>query len=192
MKRFLSLILCVLMVVAIVPMGLFVATAAESDEFQQLMIYENNFESSSKLVDDENTVISDATNVVWNNNGVVQLTGSSKSPYKNSTWERTFDISQTQNGKVKFEVRIIATSNKGNNAVSLNGVNIMSHSGSSAKIVIKAADGDKTIYSSSDYGQSFEHGSSDSFSYGITKGAGTQDQTRLSIFFSLQKREPLI
>ena len=105
MKRFLSLILCVLMVVAIVPMGLFVATAAESDEFQQLMIYENNFESSSKLVDDENTVISDATNVVWNNNGVVQLTGSSKSPYKNSTWERTFDISQTQNGKVKFEVR---------------------------------------------------------------------------------------
>ena len=123
MKRILSFILCVIMVAAMLPISLFVISA--EDETSEQLIYENHFNSADDVVADE---IGSSKWALYNSNGggILQLKGASKDPYNEGlgTWERKFDISQTE-GQVKITVRIIATATKGGDAVTINGTTVM-------------------------------------------------------------------
>ena len=166
MKKIISLVLCVIMVMAIVPM-----TVAAEGELVETLIYENTFDSAEDLTKDGAT-ISSSSNVKHTSDGVVQIVGSSKSP--SSTWLSNFDVSETQNGKVKFEIRLVVPSSasKGGNMIYLNGTNLVAvNGGTPARFNLLGEGSTKTtIYPSADYGQNVNVGILLTIEYDMNSG----------------------
>ena len=134
MKKILSLILCVIMVMAIVPM-----TVAAEGELEEVVAYENHFDTSAEF--DDYTEIGSEGVSFDKTNKMIDFAGF-KSNNGNAWWKRTVDVTGTQ-GKIRITARIIAKAYSAGSALAINGVRVVgtAGSGSTARLNIPGIEG---------------------------------------------------
>ena len=113
MKRILSLVLCVIMVMAIIPM-----TVAAEEELVEKELYSNDFSSAEKLEEgthDDKITIED---------GRLALTGSGNST--NGYWYKEIDVTEAENDTIIFKMRVWIPTKKSSAILYIAGTQVFS------------------------------------------------------------------